>query len=196
MGVPDGILRLDRGSVGLAFVAAGFADLALGRKPRGRRAYVPLIPLAAYLAWWLGWGQSAGGQIGPDTVLHTPRYLLEAAAEGVVSLLGREPVGADGHPLLMAQALLVVLIGPGSFTLTNARPEPARTLIGRFAKAPSVDLGRIPGGAERTLAIPADDSNRSWMLVARGQPLRLCEAQVSSTTHRVARDAGLPLRQS
>lgn len=378
------LVSLAFGSVGLAFVAAGLADLALGRRPRRQRAYVTLIPLAGYVAWWLGWGHSAGSQIGLETVLQTPRYVFEAAAEGVVSLLGREPVGADGHPPLLAQVLLAVLIvgagirlarrgdlsrgmaialalalsfwvligldrtgggrfalssryqypsavfvlilaaellrgvriprpvmavlvlvsagaivggisamdrhfpawkadsdgirlnlsmleigrpsippglkisfppaidstagayfaaadrfgspaydevellnrpgtdrrqldrslaealgielsrrettvragecrtiaagrsgsstalGAGSFTLTNLGPEPSRVRLGRFANVPSVELGRIPRGAERTLAIPADASNRSWRLRTMDQPLRLCRAQSRS----------------
>lgn len=383
------------GSVGLAFVAAGIADLALGRRPRRRRAYVALAPLAAYLAWWLGWGQSAGSQIGLETVLRTPLYVFEAAAEGVVSLLGREPVGADGHPPVLAQALLVVLIlgagirlvrrgdlsrgmavalalalsfwvligldrtagdrfalssryqypsavfvlilaaellrgvriprpaaaalvlvsagavvggvsamdshfprwkrgsdgirlnlsvleiarpsidpglgvsfppsarstagayfagvdrfgspaydeaelmnrpeadrrsadrmlaealgialsrrgaavrtegcrtiasggaalDAGRFTLANSGSEPTRIRLRRFASAPSVGLGRIPAGGERSLAIPEDGADRSWMLMT-DRPLRLCRAQAGAATHRVPRDAGLPLRQS
>ncbi|HEX6602007.1 MAG TPA: hypothetical protein VF030_05145 [Solirubrobacterales bacterium] len=111
------LVSLAFGSVGLAFLAAGLADLAFGRKPRRRRAYITVVPLLAYAVWWLGWGQSAGDQIDFDSILRTPGYVFDAAAGGLVSLLGREPIDADGSPPLIAQALLVVLIFCAGFRL-------------------------------------------------------------------------------
>lgn len=109
------------GSVGLAFLAAGLADLVLGRKPRRQRAYITIVPLLAYAVWWLGWGQSAGDQIAFDSILRTPGYVFDAAAGGLVSLLGREPIDPDGNPPVIAQVLLVVLIFCAGFRLFRQR---------------------------------------------------------------------------
>jgi hypothetical protein len=113
------VASLAFGSVGLAFVAAGLTDLAFGRAPRRRRAYVALVPLAAYAVWWLGWGDSAGSEVTLDSILQTPRYVFEAAAAGVVSLLGRDPITADGHPPVLAQVLLVLLLVGAGFRLVH-----------------------------------------------------------------------------
>lgn len=113
------LVSLAFGSVGLAFVAAAIADLALGRRPRRRRAYVSLVPLAAYAAWLLSWGPSTGGQVSPETALRTPLYVFEAAAAGIVSLLGREPFTASGHPPVIAEALVAIVIVAAGFRLAR-----------------------------------------------------------------------------
>jgi hypothetical protein len=96
--------------VGIAFVAAALADLALGRRPRGRRAYVALLPLALYALWWLGWGHTAGSNVSLENLEQLPRYVFDAAAAGIASLLGREPLDPSGHPPLACQLLLVAVL--------------------------------------------------------------------------------------
>jgi len=98
-------------SLGIPFIAAAIAQVALGRRPRWHRAYVPLLPLALYIIWWLGSGHSAGSQIGPDDLLDLPRYIFDAAAAGVASLLGRQPIDGSGHPPALTQILAIILLG-------------------------------------------------------------------------------------
>lgn len=142
------LVSLAFGSVGLAFVAAGLADLALGRRPRRQRAYVTLVPLAAYAAWWLGWGQSAGGEVSLDSILGTPRYVFDAASGGLVSLLGRDPIADSAHPPLIAQVLLVVLIVAAALSLAR-RHEISRGIAVALALALSfwilIGLNRTAG---------------------------------------------------
>lgn len=121
------VTSLAFGSVGLAFLAAAAADLALGRRPRLPRAFVAGVPAAVFAAWWLGWGQSAGGQVSGETALRTPRYVFDAAAGGLLSLLGRQPITASGHPPAIAQALLIVLIIGAGLRLFRRRPLPRGT---------------------------------------------------------------------
>ncbi|HET6998930.1 MAG TPA: hypothetical protein VFI03_10095 [Solirubrobacterales bacterium] len=82
------VLSLSLASVGLAFAAAALVDLAFGRRPRGRRVYVALLPIALYGLWWLGWGHDASSHVSVDNALEGPKFVFEAAAAGVTSLLG------------------------------------------------------------------------------------------------------------
>jgi len=75
-------------SVGLAFAAGAVLDLILGRRPRRRRAYVALIPIALYGLWWLGWGHTAQSHLSGHNLVDTPKFVFKAAAAGVTSLLG------------------------------------------------------------------------------------------------------------
>ncbi|HEX6780776.1 MAG TPA: hypothetical protein VF125_01960 [Solirubrobacterales bacterium] len=95
--------------LGIPFIAAAGADVALDRKSSLRRAFVPLLPLLAYALWWLIAGHSTGGAMELAHVPDLPRYVFDAVAAGVASLLGRQPIEADGHPPLLAQALAVLL---------------------------------------------------------------------------------------
>ncbi|MDQ2632062.1 MAG: hypothetical protein M3Y75_13980 [Actinomycetota bacterium] len=113
--------------VGLAFAAAALADLLFGRRPRRSRAYVALLPLAAYLLWWAIWGQAGGGG-GIDDATQLPRDVFDAIAAGLSSLLGRSPVVSGGHPPLLAQLLLVVLLAVAAARIWRSRPLP-RSLI-------------------------------------------------------------------
>jgi hypothetical protein len=96
-------------SLGIPFILAASARVALDRSSRKRRAYVPLLPLALYAIWWAGYGQSAGSEVGLEDIPDLPRYVLDAAAGGIASLLGRQPIDEDGHPPLLAQALALTV---------------------------------------------------------------------------------------
>ncbi len=117
-------LSLSFSGVGVAFAAAGLADLALGRRPRRRRAYVALLPLALYVLWWLGWGRTAGGNLSLENLEGLPHYMFDSAAAGIASLLGRDPLDASGHPPLVCQALLVLFIGLAGLRIARLRRMP------------------------------------------------------------------------
>ncbi|HYG97288.1 MAG TPA: hypothetical protein VD741_09310 [Solirubrobacterales bacterium] len=112
--------------VGLAFAAAAVADLLCGRHPRRNRAYVALLPLATYLAWWAVWGQAGGGGIADPAQL--PGDVFDAVAAGLSSLLGRPPVEEGGHPSLLARLLVVVLLVIAGLRTWRLRP-PSRSLV-------------------------------------------------------------------
>jgi hypothetical protein len=75
-------------SIGLAFALGTFIDLALGQRPRRRRAYVALVPIGLYAVWWLGWGHTAVNHLSAHNVLTSPQYVFKAAGAGITSLLG------------------------------------------------------------------------------------------------------------
>jgi hypothetical protein len=82
------VVSLVFSSVGLAFAAGAVLDLILGRRPRRRRAYVALVPIALYGLWWLGWGHASPSHLGGHNLFGAPKFVFKAAAAGVISLLG------------------------------------------------------------------------------------------------------------
>jgi hypothetical protein len=96
-------------SLGVPFIFAVAAKIALGSKPWRRRVYVVLVPLVLYVVWWLSTGHSAGHRIGPGDVPDFPGYVFDAAAAGLASLLGQQPIDANGRPPVLVQVLAVLL---------------------------------------------------------------------------------------
>lgn len=107
------VVSLAFSSVGIAFVAGAAVDVALGRRPRLKRAYVALLPISLYVLWWAGWGHQAETHISIDNALATPEFVFEAAAAGIVSLLGLA-TGDGSEPdqphLIWGKLLLVGLV--------------------------------------------------------------------------------------
>jgi hypothetical protein len=116
-------------TLGIPFVFAAFAKVTLGPSPRWRRAYVPLLPLAVYAIWWLGSGHSAGSEIGLEDVPDLPRYVFDAAAAGIASLLGREPIEGSGHPPMLAQLLAVILAASLVYWISRRREVPSGLIV-------------------------------------------------------------------
>jgi hypothetical protein len=77
-------------SVGLAFVV-GVAISVLLRPDRLRRAWIFLIPLGLYVAWWL-WALTAAGSSGEDlkaaNVLLVPSFVVDSFAAVTASIAG------------------------------------------------------------------------------------------------------------
>jgi hypothetical protein len=125
-------------SVGIAFVAGAVLDLALGRRPRMRRSYVALLPIALYALWWVGWGHLAHNNISAHNIVTAPRYVFDAASAGVVSLLGLA-TGDGSEPsqphLIWGQILIV-----GGLVLLGIRIAKTRTVPRGLAVALAVGL--------------------------------------------------------
>jgi hypothetical protein len=75
-------------SLGLVFLIGAVVDLFLGRQPRLRRLSVVLLPAVLFTFWWLVWGHEAESHLSGENVTGLLGYVYEAAAAGVVSLLG------------------------------------------------------------------------------------------------------------
>jgi hypothetical protein len=103
-------------SLGVAFIAAAAIDVWQRRRERGwGRAWIALVPLLLYAAWYVGWGHEAEHHLTLDNVLHSPVYMLEGFASSLDSLLGLSTVDVNevgkpewGRPLLLAAIALVV----------------------------------------------------------------------------------------
>jgi hypothetical protein len=114
-------------SLGLIFVAGAFADLLLGRRPRERRLYIPLLPLALWGLWWAGWGHDAESHLSADNLRGVPSYVFDAAAAGFTSLFG-------------------LATGDGS------EPDQPHLIWGRLALIGVVILGAVKVARERRVS--------------------------------------------
>lgn len=108
-------LAVISGSLGVCFVVAAFVDVVQRRRHRGwGRAYVFVVPLLLYLAWYVGWGHEAEHHVTLQNALTAPAYVMEGFASALDSLAGLStiPVGAPGEndwgrPLLVGALGLV-----------------------------------------------------------------------------------------
>jgi hypothetical protein len=106
------VLSIAFSSLGFAFAVGALVDVFVVRHRRGwRRVYVAVVPLLLYAAWFAGWGHEAEGHLSLHNVLVSPRFVVEAMAAAVESLVGMsgltdEPVGQA----LWGPALLVAVV--------------------------------------------------------------------------------------
>jgi hypothetical protein len=75
-------------SLGLAFAAGAFVEVALGRRPRARRLWIGLLSISLFALWWVGWGHSAESHLSLHNLEHLPGYVFDAAGAGFTSLFG------------------------------------------------------------------------------------------------------------
>lgn len=75
-------------SLGLVFLVGAIVDLLFGRQPRLRRLSVVLLPATLFAFWWLVWGHEAENNLSGENITGLLGYVYDAAAAGVVSLLG------------------------------------------------------------------------------------------------------------
>jgi hypothetical protein len=98
-------------TIGIPFVTGALVKVLLGRGLRGWHLYVPLVPIVLYGLWWIGWGHQAHTNVTGERLLNAPGNAFDAAAAGVVSLLGLASGYASGTylpDLTWGRLLLVV----------------------------------------------------------------------------------------
>jgi hypothetical protein len=100
--------------VGIAFAVAISVNVALGRRPRWRRLYVGLVPIALYAVWYAGWGHQSASTVTFHNLVNSPRYVFDIASEAIASLLGLATPLTTGDAGLVGlpwgRAILVVAI--------------------------------------------------------------------------------------
>jgi hypothetical protein len=107
------VVSLAFGSLGLAFAAGLAADVLMGRRPRARRLYLVTLPLLLFALWWAGWGHEAERHLSGDNVVHLLGWVFDAAAAGIVSLLGAatdDGSNTDQPHLVWGQILVPVAV--------------------------------------------------------------------------------------
>jgi hypothetical protein len=121
LSIDSGYRHRDALACGLLVVSFTFSELALPfvlgvalaiAQERGpmRRAYVVVVPVLLYAAWYVGWGHEAKSYLTFDNVANSVPYMLDGLASGLASLLGLSSGGLPGwgRPLLVA---LLVVVG-------------------------------------------------------------------------------------
>jgi hypothetical protein len=108
-------------TIALAFIAGVAVKLALDGELR-RRFWVPLIPVALYAIWYLGWGHNGPHQFTFDNLATAPAFVLDGYAAATSSVLGFANPG-DGA-LAWGRALLAVLAVIAAVRLLTLRRVP------------------------------------------------------------------------
>lgn len=107
----------------LPFIAAAGISVLVQRRPRA--LWVPAVPGALFVVWFLAYGRDAPSLITSDNLTGLPRYVLDSAASGMDSLFGLgaggwfEDSGGWGKPLV---GLAVVAVA--AERLRGWRPAP------------------------------------------------------------------------
>jgi hypothetical protein len=84
------VLAISFSELGVPFAVGALASVALGPSPRRGRFYVPLLPLALYGLWYLGWGQNSDVYHYDrfHNLLNSPSFVFDAISENLASLFG------------------------------------------------------------------------------------------------------------
>jgi hypothetical protein len=135
----------------LPFVLGVAVAIALDRGPL-RRAYVVLVPLVFYAAWYAGWGHTGPDYLSFNNVAHSLSYVLDGLAAGVASFLGLVPGGfASTGGLGWGRPLLLVLLVAAAIRLRSALPIPRAFWVTAvillsfwFLTASNATIGRPP----------------------------------------------------
>jgi hypothetical protein len=109
------VLATSFSELGVPFIVGAFVNLALGPSPRLKRLYVPVVPVALYAIWYIGW--DSGRHSGTfDNFVNSPKFVFDAVSENFASLLGLATplsgrVVENNHVgLIWGQTLLVITL--------------------------------------------------------------------------------------
>ncbi|HEX5989517.1 MAG TPA: hypothetical protein VFY75_04810 [Solirubrobacterales bacterium] len=105
------ILSLGFSSLGIPFAVG--ALVAILQSPRAQwrsRAFVFVVPVLLFAAWYAGWGHEAESHLTARNVLTSPRFVIESVAVGIGNLfgLGANPI-SDSTEMAWGALLLVVV---------------------------------------------------------------------------------------
>lgn len=122
-------LGLGFSGLGAPFIAGGFVAVMLGPRERWRgRAYVWLVPLVVFVAWWLGWGHEAESHINAHNLLAAPAFIVNTVAVAVGSVTG---LGTEANLVVdttWGRIALVVLAAAVAYWWWLRRPKLNPTL--------------------------------------------------------------------
>jgi hypothetical protein len=143
------VVSLAFSSVGVAFLVAVVADFIVARRPRRERLFVVAVPLAIYIAWYLGWGHQDAHHVSAHNLLNLPSFILHAAGAAVASLLGQEAamVARPGRDGVLYEVIALILLVAVAFRIWRDRRCPrglavALTLLFSLWVLVGLDLDR------------------------------------------------------
>jgi hypothetical protein len=108
------VLSVGFGSLGVSFIFAAFAQIAVASRERGwKRLWIVAIPAVLYLAWYAKYGHEAEHHVTLNNILNSPAYVFEGVGAGFASVLGLANTPLTGVVQLSpwAPALAVAAIG-------------------------------------------------------------------------------------
>jgi hypothetical protein len=108
------VLAVGFGSLGVSFIFAAFAQIAVASRERGwKRLWIVAIPAVLYLAWYAKYGHEAEHHVTLDNILNSPAYVFEGVGAGFASVLGLTNAPLTGAVPISpwAPALAIAAIG-------------------------------------------------------------------------------------
>jgi hypothetical protein len=81
------VVSLTFSELAIPFVLGAAVWMILARRSWSR-AYVLVVPLVLYAAWYAGWGHTAQSHVSVHNLVHSPKYVLAGLASTAGSLLG------------------------------------------------------------------------------------------------------------
>ena len=114
------IASLAFSELALSFALGAAVWMILARRSWSR-AYVVVVPLVLYAAWYAGWGHTAQSHVSVHHLVHSPVYVSDGLASSVWSLAGVPPNHRPGGVLLPLLGLSAVAVLRTRFR----RPLPA-----------------------------------------------------------------------
>lgn len=156
------VLSVAFSSLGLIFVVGAAVDVATRAATRLRRAYIPLIPVLLYAAWYVAYGHEAESAASLDNLLAVPRYVWEAVGGSFASLLGLVWVDPNfgavhslewGRPLAIAFVIGLVWFAARHPSALSRRFWALAVAAGSFWFLASLNAipGREPGASRYQL---------------------------------------------
>jgi len=119
------ILAVGSSGLGISFIAGAVVAVLVGpRETWLRRAYIFVVPLLLYAAWWLGWGHDAESHITLRNILASPRFVADSLAWAMQSMLGLAPIAGTEPDVSWGRALLVGVVLLVAWRLLQGRPRP------------------------------------------------------------------------
>jgi hypothetical protein len=121
-------LSIGFSSLGIAFAAGAAVDVLQRRRGEGlRRAYVPVVPLLLYVAWYAGWGHDAEGHFSIHNVLVSPLFVLKSVVASLDSLLALSTIADEAvGRSKWGYAVLAILVGLILYGVWRRRSVPPR----------------------------------------------------------------------
>jgi hypothetical protein len=107
--------------LGLPFVVAAAFAVALRRRPA--QLWIAGVPGALFGAWWLAYGSDAPSHLSGANVRHLPRYMLDAAANGLASIAGVNNGTVTATSTRGLALLIVVALALAAWRLRGGRPS-------------------------------------------------------------------------
>jgi len=119
-------LAIGFSGLGICFIPAAAVAVFQGQRETWyRRAYIFVIPLLLYAAWWVGWGHDAESHVTLRNILASPRFVFDSLAWSLQSMFGLAP-GVGGAPdVSWGRALLIGVLLLIGYWLVKRRPRPA-----------------------------------------------------------------------
>ena len=120
-------LSLGFSSLGVPFIVGAAVAILIGPRSTWRsRAFVVVIPALVFAAWYLGWGHDAESHASLRNALAAPRYVAEALAISLGSLvgLGASPEGPTIDPTWGRALFVAIAVAIGWLLYHRPRVSP------------------------------------------------------------------------